>query len=160
MQSGPFPPRISRIGTEEEEGRPGVGVAIEGRASAVAARPSLANDPFPSQQGESGRAKQNAMKRQLPKQNQPQTKLLKEGNKLKRKETFVIINSSKEITSNSKNRDRKLYFSMATLYAVRGTRYTAVTNEYERRMRVLRSFRGSYAKVIVSLKVNYSGVTF
>ena len=48
MQSGPFPPRINRIGTEEEEGRPGVGVAIEGRASAVAARPSLANDPFPS----------------------------------------------------------------------------------------------------------------
>ena len=121
MQSRPFPPRISRIGTEEEEGRPEVGVVIEGRASAVAARPSLANDPFPSQQGESGRAKQNAMKRQLPKQNQPQTKLLKEGNKLKRKETFVIINSSKEITSNSKNRDRKLYFSMATLYAVRGT---------------------------------------
>lgn len=118
MQSRPFPPRISRIGTEEEEGRPEVVVAIEGRASAVAAWPSLANDPFPSQQGESGRAKQNAMKRQLPKQNQPQTKLLKEGNKLKRKETFVIINSSKEITSNGKNRDRKLYFSMATLYAV------------------------------------------
>ena len=114
MQSRPFPPRISRIGTEEEEGRPEVVVAIEGRASAVAARPSLANDPFPSQQGESGRAKQNAMKRQLPKQNQPQTKLLKEGNKL----TFVMINSSKEITSNGKNRDRKLYFSMATLYAV------------------------------------------
>lgn len=118
MQSRPFPPRISRIGTEEEEGRPEVVVAIEGRASAVAARPSLANDPFPSQQGESGRAKQNAMKRQLPKQNQPQTKLLKEVNKLKRKKTFVIINSSKEITSNGKNRDRKLYFSMATLYAV------------------------------------------
>lgn len=136
MQSRPFPPWISRIGTEEEEGRPEVVVAIEGRASAVAARPSLANDPFPSQQGESGRAKQNAMKRQLPKQNQPQTKLLKEGNKLKRKETFVIINSSKEITSNGKNR------------------------EYERRMRVLRGFRGSSAKVIVSLKVNYSGATF
>ena len=136
MQSRPFPPRISRIGTEEEEGRPEVVVAIEGWASAVAARPSLANDPFPSQQGESGRAKQNAMKRQLPKQNQPQTKLLKEGNKLKRKETFVIINSSKEITSNGKNR------------------------EYERRMRVLRGFRGSSAKVIVSLKVNYSGATF
>ena len=35
-----------------------------------------------------------------------------------------------------------------------------MTNEYERRMRVLRGFRGSYAKVIVSLKVNYSGATF
>lgn len=66
-----------------------------------------------------GKTKRN--EKATAKKNQPQTKLLKEGNKLKRKETFVIINSSKEITSNSKNRDRKLYFSMATLYAVRGT---------------------------------------
>ena len=43
---------------------------------------------------------------------------------------------------------------------LRCTRYTAVTNEYERWMRVLRGFRGSSAKVIVSLKVNYSGATF
>ena len=63
MQSGPFPPRISRIGTEEEEGRPEVVVAIEGRASAVAARPSLANDPFPSPQGESGRRERGQKKR-------------------------------------------------------------------------------------------------